>query len=234
MKNKGLLQERLRERIPGRRTRQVGRRERSAFALGSCLVLMGPLGCGRKAAPRGASSAEPAVFAKAFIAQPCAAIVPVGDRTSPPAARVFVEVAHLMSGELPEPVGAFLAEHAVPVDQVAGLLASNGVSGSAPWGQCVDDACSSSSSTLSVVPHLSAPASAPFEIELSITPANASGKSQEQMFAAQLMVTNQRPLVVPVGEGRVVVTPYLIGSEADLAGLYRCKANQRDAEADAG
>jgi hypothetical protein len=131
-----------------------------------------------------------------------------------------------MSGDLPDPIGAFLVEHAVPVEALARLLASNGVSGSVPWGECVDDACSSSSSTLSVVPHLPARGSEPFEIELSITTANAQGNNQEQMFAAKLMVTNQQPLVVSVGEGRVVVTPYLIGGEGDLLGLYRCKVNQ--------
>jgi hypothetical protein len=133
---------------------------------------------------------------------------------------------------LPEPVGPFLAQHAVPVDQVAGLLASNGIGGSTPWGECVDEACSSPRAMLSVVPHLSGAASEPFEIELSITPATSGG--QGQRFATRLKVTNQQPIVVPVGEQRVVVTPYLIGNDGDLVGLYQCKASQRDAQRGAG
>lgn len=217
-----------------RRTCHVGRHMRLAFVLGMCLVLLGALCCGRNASSQRVSTPTPAVSAQAYIAQPCAAIVPVGDRTSLPAAQVFVEVAHVLSGQLPAPVGTFLAEHAVPVERVAGLLASNGISGSAPWGECVDAACSSSSSTLRVLPHLAALASEPFEIELSITSANASGQGQEQRLAAKRMVTNQQPIVLPLGEQLLVVTPYLIGSEEDLAGLYRCKVNQRDTRGETG
>lgn len=208
----------------------AGARSR-VVASACCWVVLS--GCGR-AAPAEAKAADVEVERMAFVAQPCPALASGDVALQPSNARVFIEVAEIMAGPLPTPIGRWLDANAVKVRSTANLVLFDGVPTSLPWGACVDAVCSATKWSLTLTSRLPARASEPWPLTLRIAETARSsaegGESPAVLLETTLDVSNQQPLVLPpapeVTPGAIVVTAYLLQRHDDLHRVLECKVEQ--------
>src|SRR5262245_35389604 len=125
---------------------------------GACgLTLLAVCACGKKTPAPDSPQGGPERTAR--VAQPC---LELGDApVNPSNARVFVEVAEVSEGALPEPIGKWLQENPVRVRSTANVVAFPNVPTSTPWGQCVDSVCSTQKGSITITARLPARASEP-------------------------------------------------------------------------
>lgn len=133
------------------------------------------LGCGRSATSAGVERAGDGRHL-AFVAQKCPALLEGADALDS-GARLFVEVAEVLTPGVPSPVGRWLDTHAVEVRSTAHLVAFPNVPTSAPWGPCDDAVCSSLPYSLSVTARLPERASQPIALDVRI--ARAENAAQD-------------------------------------------------------
>jgi hypothetical protein len=208
-------------------------RARTAQWLGALTLVLSA--CGRSATPAGSQSPDRA-SRQALVAQPCPALL--GDESAaldPKNARVFVEVAEVVTPDLPEPLGHWLDGRSVDARSTAHLVAFPDTATTTPWGQCVDEVCSTAQYSLTLTARLPERASGVIALSLRIehapsnddaAPSAASGA--EPPFAIQLAVKDQEHALIPpqpgVSQGSLVVTPYLLRRYDDLHRILKCTA----------
>jgi hypothetical protein len=106
---------------------------------------------------------------------------------------------------------------------------------STPWGQCVDEVCSTAQYSLTLTARLPERASGAIALSLRIeharpndgaAPPSTSGT--EPPFELQLAVKDQEHALIPpqpgVSQGSRVVTPYLLRRSDDLHRILQCTA----------
>jgi hypothetical protein len=199
---------------------------------------IGILSCGSRGMDREATAPAKHDFPKAFIGQPCSGVPAEQQASGETFARVFVQTAHLVSDEMPRPVGSWLLNHEVAIDSVGGVLAVNDAPVTLPLGNCIDPARPASECwKVIMTPHLPKRASDSLRLAVRVEGADPS------VIRAQttVVVPNQQSVVLDVpdkggatGPISFVLTPYLIGGEEnnreDLYRLLQCHAAARDAE----
>ncbi|HVZ35352.1 MAG TPA: hypothetical protein VG963_23155 [Polyangiaceae bacterium] len=226
-----------REVDPSRATQA---RARTVQWLGALTLLLSA--CGRNATLAGTQSPDRA-SRKALIAQPCPALLGDEDATlDPKNARVFVEVAEVVTPGLPQPLGHWLDGRSVDARSTAHLVAFPNTSTTTPWGQCVDEVCSTAQYSLTLTARLPEHASGAIALSLRIEHARPSddaappaASSAEPPFEIQLAVKNQEHALIPpqpgVSQGSFVVTPYLLRRYDDLHRILQCTAAESTAAA---
>jgi hypothetical protein len=190
------------------------------------------VGCGASTMPP-ASSAASTASKQALVAQPCDRTPAEQDAGASGYPRVFIQAAQVVSGELREPLGAWLGEHAVTAPSVSSFIAMKGAPTPLSWTRCLDAACASSEPwQLTVTPTLPARASDPIVLTIR---ARRERDSEDQAQSTTLETRNQEPVLLDLLDGSeasplvVVVTPYLIGNEEDLLRLAECKSSSASA-----
>jgi hypothetical protein len=149
-------------------------------------------------------------------------------------ARVFVEVVEMSDQNLPNPLGNWLADHAVTVRSSANLVAFPNVPTSMPWGQCVDAVCSGTQRSLTLTAQVPEHATGPIDLAVHIenTAPEAQPGTGKVLLDTTLHVASQQPVVLPVSpelsHGSVVVTAYLLRQLDDLHRVLECKAREAE------
>jgi hypothetical protein len=185
------------------------------------------IGCG--ASTSTIPPASTAASAKqALIAAPCAGMPADAEASGSGYPRVFIQAAQVVSSDLQQPLGSWLAEHPVASPSVAGFIGAKDVPTTVPWTHCLDAACDSSEpAKLTVTPTLPARATDPVLLTLQLQRDQASADAAPSATAE---TRNQQPVIVDLdGPAKdsalsVVVTPYLIGNDEDLRRLAECKS----------
>lgn len=151
--------------------------------------------------------------------------------------RVFVELAHLLPGQLPEPLGDWLEHHPVAVRSVSNLLLTPTRPVVVPWGACLDSACDTRSqswtASLVVLPTTAQPLSLSLQLRQgSGAPSErAKGTNPAPLLTARLQLASQEPTLVrgaklAVGADELLATAYVLVDAEDLFRLMRCKGEQ--------
>ena len=170
----------------------------------------------------------------ALVAQPCPGLALQSEPLDPANARVFVEVAEVSGGPLPNPIGRWLDENAVRVRSTANLVAFPGVPTSTPWAQCVDVVCADIKRSLLVTALLPSTTLEPIELQVHIEEVAAEGAAPKTLLDTRVLATHQEPAVLPstpeLGTGTLVVTAYLLRRSDDLHRVLECKAKQEERE----
>jgi hypothetical protein len=201
--------------------------------------------CSKNTAAEGAQGADrkPRTV---LVAQPCPALQAGTEALDPASARLFVEVAEVMTPGLPEPLGHWLDGRPVEARSIAHLVAFPDVAASTPWGLCVDAHCSAAQYSLEITARLPAHASEPIPLTLRIdelaanaSPAQAGGERSAQgaddvgrklLLDTTLQVKAQEPALLPpapgVTRGALVITAYLLRAPLDLHRILECAAGQ--------
>jgi hypothetical protein len=196
--------------------------------------VLGAAGC-----KPGAAEAPEAPPEEARIGQRCPTLS-TPERIDVARARVFVEVAHVTTTDLPSPLGSGLEGRALPVRSVASFVATSGVPTGMPWGECLDEACDGRAARWALSLVLPPAATEPLQLTMQLREpppaANAAAESDGSeaappLFETTLALRSQEPSRVPaaqvaVGDGALVVTAYVLGERDDFFKLLRCKADQ--------
>jgi hypothetical protein len=167
---------------------------------------------------------EPEVL-MAHIAQPCAGLHAGQSAPGQAVARVVVEIASVLTEDLPDPVGPYLRGHAVRLGGATTVLIENDATEVAPWATCPSTDCTVPNVwAFAITPHL-------FDstrIQLSVLLKPPSGLSEESQVTV-IETRDQAAVVLPfraVDNGRpttLVITPYRIDDDPALQRLLSCK-----------
>lgn len=193
-----------------------------------CGVLGALLGCRRDPPP------QAPVERTAFVARACPALELGTEPLNLKNARLFVEVADVNARNLPQPVGDWLQQNAVKVRSSANLVAFPDVPTTVPWGQCVDQVCSTSKLSITLTARLPAAVAQPIQLALRIDEAVAEGSSAapRTLLDGTLQLVHQQPSVLAptpeVSDGSLIVTGYLLRSLEDLHAVMACQAEQAE------
>ena len=164
---------------------------------------------------------------RALIAQPCAQM-PSAEEASGGYGRVFIQAAQVVSTELQQPLGRWLADHPVTTASVASFIGAKDEPTTISWNRCLDTACESSEPwKLTVTPALPARASESVLLALQL---RREQDPADQTQSTTIETRNQQPVAVSL-DGAVeasamslIVTPYLVGDDGDLRRLAACKS----------
>lgn len=166
---------------------------------------------------------------RALIAQPCAQTPANQEPGAPGYARVFVQAAQVVTGDLREPLDGWLGEHAVGTASVASFVGAKDQPTTLEWHRCLDARCERSEAwTMTVTPALPPRASDPIVLAVRL---RREQDAEAATLSKTLQTRNQHPVVVDLdgsaepSELSLVVTPYLVGDDEDLRRLAECKSN---------
>jgi hypothetical protein len=176
-----------------------------------CLAVLMLVGCahGPAASPARIAHSCPAVPAQRAVAR----------GTFP---RAFIELASVKKRALPRQLGK-LKQEAVEAQGVMGVLAEHEVPVPLSWDRCLDRKCELKlKRTLLVSAFLPSRASEPVRVEVMIREGTGEHAS---LYKEELETRDQQAATVDEhGEGTVlVITPYLLSSDADAQALIACK-----------
>lgn len=191
----------------------------------TAILLVSAVGCGTTQHDQPPARA-PMQAPPAFIARPCQPLQQKAAAGAPVA--LLVQVASV-SSPMQQPLRSWLADHAVEAHNVAGVLVEPSATGTSPWGECVDAACSENrEARLTMrVQNLPADGSAPAVLEIEIASPGSAARR------AVVQAGNQEPTLANLsgvaGES-IVVTPYYLfdPKKESLALLHQCTS--RDAQ----
>lgn len=198
----------------------------SAFIAGLCCA-HGALAC-RSAPPQAPAERT------AFVARACPGLELGPEPLNLKNARLFVEVADVQARNLPQPLGGWLQQNAVKVRSSANLVAFPDVPTTVPWGQCVDEVCSTSKLSITLTARLPEAVAGPIQLALRIDEAAAEGASTSPriLLDTTLQLAHQQPAVLTpapeVSDGSLIVTGYLLRRLEDLHAVMSCQAEQAE------
>lgn len=208
---------------------QLGRRSRPwAVCLAALWGAQSLLSCRRNEAP------QPPAERTALVARACPALELGPEPLNLKNARLFVEVADVQARNLPQPLDGWLQQNAVKVRSSANLVAFPDVPTTVPWGQCVDQVCSTAQLSITLTARLPAAVAEPIQLALRIDEAPEEGDSKppRTLLEATLQLRHQQPaLLTPtpeVSDGSLIVTGYLLRSLQDLHAVMACQADQAE------
>ncbi len=205
----------------------VRQRARARAALTVPLLAAVAVGC-RSSAPAQAPAER-----TAFVARACPGLELGSEPLNLKNARLFVEVVDVQARNLPQPLAAWLQQNAVKVRSSANLVAFPNVPTTVPWGQCVDEVCSSAQLSITLTARLPEAVSEPVQLGLRIDEAEKSGAAAPRtLLETTLPLLHQQPAVLPpapeVSDGSLIVTAYLLRRLEDLHAVMSCQAEQAE------
>jgi hypothetical protein len=195
------------------------------------LATVSLVGCAASPMPPAATAAS---ARKALIAQPCAETPANPEAGARGYARVFIQAAQVVSGDLRQPLDGWIIDRPVGTASVASFLASKDEPMTVAWNRCLDTACETSEPwKMTVTPALPARASEPIVLTMQL---RGEQTSEDRALSKTLQTRNQQPVVVDLGGAvaastlSLVVTPYLVGDDDDLRRLAECKSTAAAAD----
>jgi hypothetical protein len=181
------------------------------------------LGCATTTAPK---VEAPTSVLRAQVGSPCAGAPAQSEAGGNGFGRVFIQAAQVSPDDLGQPLADWLANHSVRSPSVASFVGTSGAPSSVRWTRCRDLACERAEPwELTVTPALPARTSDPLKLTFQLK----RDASSEIALSAEVDTHNQQPVVVDwnsTDEGALalVVTPYLVGDDADLRRLGECRS----------
>lgn len=170
----------------------------------------------------------------AFVARACPGLELGSEPLNLKNARLYVEVADVQARNLPQPVAGWLQQNAVKVRSSANLVAFPDVPTTVPWGQCVDEVCSTAKLSITLTARLPEAVTGTIQLALRIDEAAAEGasKAPRTLLDTSLQLGHQQPALLPpapeVSDGSLIVTGYLLRRLEDLHAVMSCQARQAE------